>query len=98
VPRDFLHGVEAALERGDAPATVEYLYRRSRLLPAARAALAQAERAWSADAAMPEVTPPWRWLPPRNGRERQETIWPDLAAVTELYLETSVTGAHDGAR
>jgi CRISPR-associated protein Cmr2 len=79
-----IRDVDGQLARGEAVAAVEYLYRRSRAPQGVRTALGRLEEAWGTDGGHTEVSPPWRWLIPRDGRERRETIWPDLLAIYEF--------------
>ena len=82
--RGEILAVETQLARGEAVAAVEYLYWRSRAPHSVRMALARLEAAWATDGGHPEVSPPWRWLAPRGGRERRETVWPDLLAIYDF--------------
>ena len=98
LPRSWLGDIDAQLERGEAVAAVEYLYKRSRAPGSVRAALGRLEASWSASGGHPEVAPPWRWLAPHDGRGRRETIWPDLLAVYDFCAEQLALGGQHAAR
>lgn len=91
-PRAQLHAVRDLLARDEAAASVDYLYYRARLDPRdRRAAAAYLERAWSGtpdEGPRGTAAPPWRWLPPRDGWERRETILPDLLALQDFCAES----------
>ena len=54
----------ALLPRGEAAASVDYLYYRTRTTEPVRAALRSLEEAWRGRGGRADVAPPWRGLPP----------------------------------
>jgi hypothetical protein len=74
--------LSAALARGEAASSVDYLYYLTRAPEPVRRALSRLEDAWRGRGGRAEVAPPWRGLPPGpDRRERRETA---LAEALEL--------------
>jgi CRISPR-associated protein Cmr2 len=103
-PRAQLHAVRELLVQGEAAASVDYLYYRTRLEPHhRRQVVAHLEQAWSGPegATQVAVAPPWRQRRPRNGQDPRdlqvETILPDLLAVYD-FCAARLGGDDDSAR
>ncbi|HLI28248.1 MAG TPA: hypothetical protein VKZ60_14335 [Chloroflexota bacterium] len=95
-PPELLATIVARMPASPLAASVDYLYTRLRLRDDLQRALAaHLELAWQGPRARdPAVAPPWRWLPPRDGREQRESIVPDLLDVWDLCA--SQLPAEDG--
>jgi len=90
-PRTQLYAVRELLAHGEAAASVDYLYYRTRLEPHhRRQVVAHLEQAWTGPGgtAQVAVAPPWRRRLPRDGQDPRdaqvETILPDLLAVYDF--------------
>ncbi|HZR99526.1 MAG TPA: hypothetical protein VFE37_12510 [Chloroflexota bacterium] len=93
-PQTQLYAVRDLLAHGQVAASVDYLYRKTRLERPARALLeAVFERAWASPRADPaQVSGPWRDV------ERRETILPDLLAVSDCCDAELDSGGDDAPR
>jgi hypothetical protein len=93
-PHTQLYAVRDLLAHGQVAASVDYLYRKTRLERADRALLeAVFERAWASPRTDPaQVTGPWRDV------ERRETILPDLLAVSDCCDDELDSGSDDAPR
>ncbi|MBX5490435.1 MAG: hypothetical protein IRZ14_04695 [Chloroflexi bacterium] len=99
-PPDLLAAVVARMPDNPLAASVDYLYSRLRLRDdLQRTVTAQLEVAWQGPRARdPAVAPPWRWLPPRDGREQRESIVPDLLDVWDLSVSQLPAEGGDATR
>jgi CRISPR-associated protein Cmr2 len=98
-PRHWLAAVAARMPDSPLTASVDYLYARLRLRDDLQRVLAaHLEAAWQGPRARdPAVAPPWRWLPPREGREQRESVVPDLLDIWDLCASQLPAEGDDAA-
>ena len=87
-------GLLALLPRGEAAASVDYLYYRTRTTEPVRAALRSLEEAWRGRGGRADVAPPWRGLPPGpERRDRRETVLADILTLVDCYAAAPARSA-----